>query len=447
MKKNFKNKNISIVGLGYVGLTLATVMANKGFYVQGIEKRKSIVDLINKGRSFFFEPDLERYLMRLTRSNKLKAKYTFDKKKDQTDVYIITVGTPIKQNNKPRLDMIKRATKEVATHMKDGALVILRSTVKIGTTRNIVKKILQKTGKKFDLAMCPERTLEGNALKELLTNPQIIGADTDRERARASSVFKKITKTVIPVSSLETAEIMKLVDNTYRDVNFAFSNEIARVCELFRINVLEVISSGKRNFKRTNLPIPGLVGGPCLEKDPHIFIDSVKFAGINLEITKSARLVNERQPRETLKFVFNEIKKRFNKKKIKIALLGIAFKGIPATSDLRGSMSLKVLRYIETNCPNNVVALFDPVISCRDLEKEISGNFLFSKSLLNAVKNSSVVIITNNHPYLSALNLFKLSKLMKRNGFIYDYWNLFANISLKKLPNFYYSVGNINSLK
>jgi UDP-N-acetyl-D-mannosaminuronic acid dehydrogenase len=446
MKKKIEDKNISIVGLGYVGLTLATVMAEKGFHVEGIEKRKSVVDLVNKARSFFFEPGLDRSLGYLIRSNKLKATTVFDKK-NPSDVYIITVGTPIKKNNKPRLDMIKRATKEVANHMRDGALVILRSTVKIGTSRNIVKKILQNTGKKFDLAMCPERTLEGNALKELLINPQIIGADTKKERLRAASIFRKITKTIIPVSSLETAEIVKLVDNTYRDVHFAFANEVARVCEVFKVNVLEVVSKGKKKFKRTNLPIPGLVGGPCLEKDPHILIDSVKSAGLNLEITKSARLVNERQPRETIKFVINEIKKRFNNKKIKIALLGMAFKGIPATSDLRGSMSLRILKLLEKHYSQNMITLFDPVINFHDLKKEISGNFFFSNSLSNAVKNASVIIFANNHPDLLLLSPLQLYKLMKSNGFIYDYWNLFSNLNLRKLPNFYYSVGNINYLK
>jgi len=446
MKKKIEDKNISIVGLGYVGLTLATVMAEKGFHVNGIEKRKNVVDLVNKARSFFFEPGLDKSLGYLIRSKKLKAATAFDKK-NQSDVYIITVGTPIKKNNKPRLDMIKRATKEVANHMRDGALVILRSTVKIGTSRNIVKKILQNSGKKFDLAMCPERTLEGNALKELLTNPQIIGADTVKECLRAASVFRKITKTIIPVPSLETAEIMKLVDNTYRDVHFAFANEVARVCEVFKVNVLDVISKGKKKFKRTNLPMPGLVGGPCLEKDPHIFNDSVKFAGLNLEITKSARLVNERQPRETIKFVSNEIKRRFKNKNIKIALLGIAFKGVPPTSDLRGSMSLKVLKLLEKYYSQEKITLFDPVIQSYELKKEISGNFLFTNSLKNAVKNASVVIFANNHPDLSLLNPFQLYKLMKSNGFIYDYWNLFSNLNFIKLPNFYYSVGNINSFK
>ena len=446
MTKKFKDKNISIVGLGYVGLTLATVMAEKGFYVVGVEKRKDIVNLINRGRSFFFEPGLEKALLKLTKSNKLNAKYAFDKK-NQSNVYIITVGTPIKNNKKPRLDMIKRATNEVANHMKEGALVILRSTVKIGTTRNIVKKILEKTGKKFDLAMCPERTLEGNALKELLSNPQIIGADTRKERMRAASIFKKITKTIIPVSSLETAEIMKLVDNTYRDVHFAFANEVARVCEVFKINVLDVISKGKKKFKRTNLPMPGLVGGPCLEKDPHIFNDSVKSLGLNLEITKSARLVNERQPRETVKFISNEAKKRFKNKNIKIALLGMAFKGVPPTSDLRGSMSLKVLKLLEKYYSQNQIVLFDPVIQTHELKKEISGNFLFTNSLSNAAKDASVVIFANNHPDLSSLDPFQIYKLMKSNGFIYDYWNLFSNLNLKKLTNFYYSVGNINDFK
>ena len=442
-KKKY-DKNICVVGLGYVGLTLAVVMAEKGFNVVGIEKRQKIVDFINKGQPYFFEPDLKKSLLKVVKNNKLKAINYFDKKY-KIDVYIITVGTPLYKNNKSRIDFIIKATKQVAKHFEDGALISIRSTVKIGTTRKIVKQILKKTGKKFDLAMCPERTLEGNALKELIINPQIIGADSVGERERAAALFKRITSKTILVSSLETAEIIKLVDNTFRDVQFGFSNEVARVCENYGVNVLEVISSGKKNFKRTDLPIPGLVGGPCLGKDPHIFVESAKSTGISMEITQAARIVNERQPKETLKFILHELKKRFSGRNLKISLLGIAFKGLPITDDLRGSMALKLIKYLEKYYPQSSITLFDPVLSVNNLKNKISGKFIFANSLFDAIKNSHVVIIANNHPLLSSQKPFEILKLIKKNGFIYDYWNNFNYYNSKKLSNFYYSVGNINT--
>ena len=143
----------------------------------------------------------------------------------------------------------------------------MRSTVKIGTTRNLVHPVLEASGKRFDLAFCPERTVEGQALEELRWLPQIVGGETLDVTVRAGQLFQFLTPTVVRVSSVETAEMVKLVDNSQRDVHFAYSNEVARVCDVIGISAAEVIQAGKRGYPRTNLPMPGPVGGPCLEKD------------------------------------------------------------------------------------------------------------------------------------------------------------------------------------
>ena len=221
--------DVGIVGLGYVGLTLATVLADAGNTVVGIEKRSDVVDLTNQGIPHFSEVGLKDALTRVTTSGRLLAAQEFNPK-SHCQTYIITVGTPLSSDGKVRLDMIEAATRQVAENMPDGALVILRSTVQVETTRRIVAPILAATGKKFDIAMCPERTLEGRALQELRELPQIIGAENPTASDRAAAIFQRLTSSVVKVSSPEAAEIVKLIDNTFRDVQFAFANEVARLC-------------------------------------------------------------------------------------------------------------------------------------------------------------------------------------------------------------------------
>ena len=439
------NERVAVVGLGYVGLTLATVLAEAGFRVLGVEKRTEVVDKTNSGIPHFSETGLENSLRRVIDSGNLKAVSALDHE-EPCGVYIITVGTPLNNEGLARLDMIESAANQVAAHMPDGALIILRSTVKIGTTRDVVMPILEKSAKRFDIAMCPERTLEGKALQELRELPQIIGADEATVRDRASTIFRTLTNSVVQVSSLEAAEIVKLVDNTYRDVQFAFANEVARLCEVFDVNAHEVIVSGKLGYKRTNVPLPGLVGGPCLEKDPHILVQSARSRGLDLEITRAGRLVNERQPSETMQFIVKQMALRGVATGAKFALLGMAFKGVPATDDLRGAMSLRVLDELRRLRPDVKVHVYDPVIQPTDLALTVPG-VIPCDSLEEAVQGAAVVIIANNHPTLSQLPPAALREIMQAKGFVYDYWNHFSNLSDAEVGGSYFAVGNIRRVR
>lgn len=434
------NKKICVIGLGYVGLTLSTVLAEVGFNVTGVEKRKEVVDQTNNGISHFSESGIDEALKRVVKEGLLQAqqKLTADEK---YDVYIITVGTPLDSNGQARLDMIVDAATEVSNNINDGGLVILRSTVKLGTARNIVAPILEKSGKSYRLSVCPERTLEGNALKELRQLPQIVGADDFESRQCASQLFQELTNTVVQVSSLETAELIKLIDNTFRDVQFGFANEVARMCDAFGLNAYEVITSGKLGYSRTNVPLPGLVGGPCLEKDPHILIESLKQKNVDLKITAAARHVNESQPVETFQFIKSQISKRGFGSKPKIGLLGLAFKGIPSTDDLRGSMSLKILDLVKIEFPESEVRLYDPVIEFKKMSK-LFDNFLVKETIAEAICDADVVIIGNNHPDFGRINLLSVLSMMRKDGFIYDYWNHFSSYTAKEHSDSYFAVGN-----
>lgn len=432
--------DVGVVGLGYVGLTLATVLADTGVKVVGVERRQDVVDLTNEGTPHFSEVGLEDAMKRVVNYGTLTARKTFDDTLS-CDTYIITVGTPLSSEGTVRLDMIEAATREVAENMSDGALVILRSTVRIGTTRDVVSPILEASGKSFDIAMCPERTLEGSALQELRELPQVVGADSQRVADRAAAIFRRLTNSIVQVSSPEAAEIVKLVDNTYRDLQFAFANEVARLCDGFGVNAHEVISSGKLGYSRTKVALPGLVGGPCLEKDPHILLQSARSRGIELEITAAGRLVNERQPIETVAFVSDEIARRRLASPLRISLLGMAFKGKPATDDLRGSMSIKVLDALKKAHPEAEIGLYDPVIDPDVLTAQFPDERVFAR-IGDAVSFASVVVIANNHPALGTIYPRTLAEFIAPGGFVFDYWNHFSHLPASELGDHYYAVGN-----
>ncbi|MDN4522381.1 nucleotide sugar dehydrogenase [Mycolicibacterium austroafricanum] len=435
--------DVGIVGLGYVGLTLATVLADTGNSVIGIEKRADVVDLTNRGVPHFSEVGLSDALNRVTVSGRLVAAQQFDRNA-VCRTYIITVGTPLSSDGKVRLDMIEAATRQVAENMPDGALVILRSTVQVETTRKIVSPILAATGKRFDIAMCPERTLEGRALQELRELPQIIGAEDAAGSDRAAAVFQRLTSSIVKVSSPEAAEIVKLIDNTFRDVQFAFANEVARLCDAFGVNAHEVISSGKLGYPRTNVALPGLVGGPCLEKDPHILLQSARTRGLSLEITAAGRLVNERQPSETVDFISQEIARRQLSTPLRVRVIGMAFKGVPATDDMRGSMSIKVVDALKKAHPDAEIGLFDPVIAPEVLADTFPDETIFSR-FGEAVSGASVVIIANNHPALGAISPRTMSEFIAPRGFVFDYWNHFSHLPTSELGDSYFAVGHTES--
>lgn len=423
----FPDRHVCVLGLGYVGLTLAVAMADVGFKVQGVEIRDDVLEKINNGIAHFHEPGLQERLRRAIKSKSLQCSKHIPKGWPGS-VFIITVGTPLDADGRSRLDMVKSVSCEVADRMHAGALIIMRSTVKLGTTRKIVTPILAASGKLFDLAFCPERTLEGKALVELRQLPQIVGGMSSQAAVRASQLFQFITPTVVRVSSVETAEMIKLIDNAQRDVAFAYANEVARACDAIGVSAAEVIQAGKLGYPRTNLPMPGPVGGPCLEKDPHILAEGLRELGVEPEITMAARRTNENQPAEVvnhLKLIVSGLS-GFAAKPV-ITLMGIAFKGQPATDDLRGSMAKPVLARLRDAFPDAEFRGYDAVVSHADTRGfglEPIG------TLEQAFAASSLIVILNNHPTFSAMPIDDLAGGMNKPGLIYDFWNCFKTADL-----------------
>lgn len=425
------DQQVCILGMGYVGLTLAVAMADRGFRVHGIERRQEVIDLLATGKAHFWEPRLDDKLKRVVES----GVFTFSTDVDPdfpASVYILTVGTPLGKDGRASLEAVERASRQVASVMGEDALIILRSTVKLGTARNVVAPVLAERGKRFELAVCPERTLEGKALIELNELPQIIGSDDPETRQRCVQLFGALTPTTIALSSLEAAELTKLVDNTYRDVMFAFANEIAQLCGHAGLSAHEVISAGRLGYPRTNVALPGPVGGPCLEKDPHILVESARAYGVTMGITHAARLVNEAQPAETVKLMREAFTDALGPASPKIALCGLAFKGVPATDDLRGTMALPILEALRNAFPDARFVGFDPVVS--DAAARDYFDIDMAATLTEACTDASIVVIANNHPDFQRMEVTSTAGLMAAPGLIYDYWNM-HNREVDGLPD------------
>lgn len=422
----FADRNICIIGLGYVGLTLAVAMADLGFKVHGVEKREDVVADLKRGEPHFWEPRLREKMERVMRKGALTMSGDFAGATNAT-VYIITVGTPLGKDGKAQLGMVRSVSEQVAANAPKGSLVILRSTVALGTARNIVKPILDAANKGLQIAMCPERTLEGRALIELHELPQVIGADQADTRTRCMQLFNLVTRTTVAVRSLETAELVKLIDNTYRDVTFAFANEVAELCSHLGVSATEVIRSGKLGYPRTNVPLPGPVGGPCLEKDPHILCESAAALGVDMPITRASRGVNEAQPKRAAAHIrtWSSVRSGFPKAP-RISLLGLAFKGFPATDDLRGTMALPIYRALQDTFPEAHFVAWDPVVKPADIASMF--NMPVAPSLEDAFADANIAVIMNNHHVFATADLGALTQRMARPGLVYDFWNMFEDV-------------------
>jgi UDP-N-acetyl-D-mannosaminuronic acid dehydrogenase len=425
---DFPDRTVCIVGLGYVGLTLAVAMAQVGFRVVGVERRPEVVTDLREGKPHFYEPKLPEALRRSVQMGDFTIHHEIPPEASPS-VYIVTVGTPLGDNGQVRLDMVEAAVQAVAEHSADNALVVMRSTLRLGTTSNIVAPILAASGKTFDLAFCPERTVEGQALSELRYLPQIVGGASNSASLRAAAVFHFLTPTVVRVSEPETAEMIKMIDNTHRDISFAFSNEIARACDAAGVSAVDVIRAGKLGYPRTNLYMPGPVGGPCLSKDPHILSEGLRKFGVDLEIVPAARRLNERQPSE-IAALLAQLVRGFDgfPTAPKISLLGLAFKGRPITDDLRGTMATPIFAALQERFPGAGFHGYDAMVTA-DAIREFGVQPC--ASLDEAFVDASLVLILNNHVAFENMPLADLATTMWRPGLVYDLWNNFSASDLQ----------------
>lgn len=433
-----KTKKIAVLGLGFVGLTLAVVLADAGFNVLGIEEQETVIESLKKGIPHFYESGLSNQLRHLV-GKKLQIESRIEN--NDCDVYIISVGTPVDENHQPVLDHIKTACQSVGKVLKSGDTVMLRSTVPVGTTRQHCLPWLEevsglKSGKDFSLVFAPERTIAGKAIKELRSLPQIIGALDPQGAEIAAAIFREVTPTIVMLDSLESAEMVKLVNNAFRDTIFSFSNEIALVCEKYGLDAFRIITAANEGYPRDPVPLPSPgVGGVCLKKDPYLLQSTAIAKGIEPWIIGRSRLVNEYMPYHMYKKFSTFCQTSgLELSKTQVFVVGFAFKGWPETSDMRDSSTLDLVNYL--NQAGVKIRGFDPVIEPEALGK-IPGVEVCS--LASGFEGADCVFIMNNHPSYEDWNLFALLDSMHKPGLLIDGWHIFPMEDITQMEGISYS--------
>ncbi len=334
-----QNKKVCILGLGYIGLPTAALLASRGYQVHGVDIVQETVDTINRGKIHIVEPDLDTFVQAAVKSGRLKA----DTKPEKADIFIIAVPTPFHEGYVPNIDYVIAATKSIAPYLESDNIIILESTSPVGTTEKI-EEILKEQGvdtTKLFIAHCPERVLPGRIMIELVENDRIVGGLTPEATEKVAKFYETFVEGEVLKTDAKTAEMTKLTENSFRDVNIAFANELSILCDKFGIDVWELRELANRH-PRVNILKPGAgVGGHCIAVDPWFIIYA---GGENARLIKTAREVNTYKTEWVIEKIKNQALKFEieNKRKPKIVCMGLAFKA--DIDDLRESPALFIAR-------------------------------------------------------------------------------------------------------
>ena len=364
------------LGLGYIGLPTSALIASNGTNVLGVDINQDVVDIINKGRIHIVEADLEKIVSDAVSDGFLKA----STKVSAADVYLIVVPTPFKNNFEPDISYIQAATRNIIPFLKEDDLYIIESTSPIGTTKKMQDFIYSERPdlkEKINIAYCPERVLPGNVIYELVHNDRVIGGLDEKSTERAVKFYSKYVKGKLHSTNARTAEMCKLVENSSRDVQIAFANELSLICDKAEINVWDLIKLANKH-PRVNILQPGCgVGGHCIAVDPYFIISEFPKES---KIISAAREINnyksswcaEKIHTTQLQFELQ------NGRKPKIAIMGLAFK--PNIDDLRESPAKYIAQRVLQNGSNGECFIVEPNIKEHNLFKLTNYNEAFEKA-------------------------------------------------------------------
>lgn len=398
------NPKVVTIGLGYIGLPTSALIASHGTNVLGVDINQSVVDTINQGKIHIVEPELDAIVSKAVSNGFFKASI----KAVPAEVYLIVVPTPFKGNNEPDISFVEAATKGIIPLLKKGDLYIIESTSPIGTTDKMQKLIFTSRPELegvIHIAYCPERVLPGNVMHELVENDRVIGGVNEASTQKAISFYRKYVKGKLHGTNARTAEMCKLVENSSRDVQIAFANELSLICDKANINVWELINLANKH-PRVNILQPGCgVGGHCIAVDPYFIVSDYP---IESKIIGTAREVNNYKSFWCAEKIQNE-KLKFELKygrKPKTALMGLAFK--PNIDDLRQSPAKYIAQKVLQNSNNQEHFIVEPNIKKHSIYKLTNYR--------EAIKNADIIV------FLVAHNEFKKLKFNK-DKIILDFAN------------------------
>ncbi len=369
-----------MVGLGYIGLPTASLLASRGFSVAGVDTSASVVATINQGRIHIVEPDLESLVQSAVHGARLRAHVT----PQPADVFVIAVPTPIRADKKPDLSMVEAAARAIAPVVRPGNLVILESTSPVGTTEGIVARVLaehgHKPGEDVFVAYCPERVLPGRILTELVENDRVVGGINPASTERAVEFYQAFVRGEVLATDARTAEMVKLTENSFRDVNIAFANELSMLCAREGVSVWELIRLANRHPRVKILnPGPG-VGGHCIAVDPWFLVDRAPDLA---RLIRTAREVNDAKPHWVVQRVQQCAAKLRDPV---IACLGLSFKA--DVDDLRESPAVEIVHALQSLRVGRLLVVEPHVKSHPDFE---------IVALETALSQADIVLVLVDH--------------------------------------------------
>jgi len=390
-------KTVSVIGLGYIGLPTAAVVASRGINVIGVDVNQNAVETINAGNIHIVEPDLDIIVKGVVATGNLRATTVPEK----ADAFMVAVPTPFLHSDcgdhKPDLSYVESAARAIAPVLEKGNLVVLESTSPVGATEKLANWLKearpdlsfpQDCGDSADIkiAHCPERVLPGYVIQELVSNDRVIGGLSAACSERASELYQTFVRGECIVTNARTAEMAKLTENSFRDVNIAFANELSIICEKLKINVWELIKLSNRH-PRVNILNPGPgVGGHCIAVDPWFIVDS---APDDAKLIRQARLVNDSKPFH----VIEQIEKSADEfKRPVVACLGLAFKA--DIDDLRESPALQIVEELTQRSVGELL-LVEPNID--ELPENLKQKDLELTSFESAIERANIVVVLVDH--------------------------------------------------
>ena len=425
---------VGVVGLGYVGLTLAVTLAKKGFTVFGADRVPRVVEALAAGRPHLFEPGVEE-AWRAFLGERLHVATALPRA--PLDAVVLCVSTPVESaTHAPDLEGLRAAARAVAAGCAPDTLVIVRSTVPVGASRGVVLPELLARWGRARLAFCPERTIQGQALRELEQLPQVVGGLDEASAEAAAALFARVTPHVVRVSSLEAAELVKLVNNCHTDLIYSFGNEVALLAERAGLDPLEVIRAANVDYPRPDLSRPGYVGGGCLSKDPYILLASGKALGHEPWLVGRARALNEYLPGHAARHFLALLgQARGGLDGARVALLGFAYKGWPPTDDMRGApvlAMLEVFREARLTLVGHDFLVAPQII--RDLGVE-------PRPLEHVFDGADGVLVVTDHPEYAKLDLGAALAQLRRPALVYDSWRILDEAAVRAAGIRYAAIG------